>query len=156
MRVELHIRTNKSEAARDCGCKAGRSSQRAQQLCGALALAVGRGRVERIRPAFERFTYVRELRRLGAVDCTRTDEQKSGNRTGNGELQRAPCPFDNGVEHHQRCFAVQLGTGFGRGMDDVRKRARWKITVTNVRGVQTDSWVLRQVQCFLSKQTRMS
>ena len=39
--------------------------------------------------------------------------------TSDGELQRASRPFDNGIEHHQRCFVIHLGTGFGRGMDDV-------------------------------------
>ncbi len=69
MRVEFHVGAHESETARDRRCKAGRSSQRAQQLRSALALAIGRRWVERIGPTSEGFIGMGELRRLGSVNC---------------------------------------------------------------------------------------
>ena len=119
MRVEFHVRPDESKAARDGGRQAGRSAQRAQHFRGALAFGVGIRRIERIGPSCKGFTYMAELRRLAAVNCARTDEQKSGGRTGDGELQRAARAFDNRVEHDAGGFVVQRGAGLGRGMDDM-------------------------------------
>src|SRR5208282_4925850 len=64
------------------------------------------------------------------------------------KAEGAAGPFDDGIEHHQRTFAIEGGAGFGGGVDDMRKRAMRKIAVANVGSMQGNGWILREVRGF--------
>src|SRR2546426_783727 len=78
------------------------------------------------------FGHMREIRWLLAVNRARTGKKKLARAAVGSKIQTTPCAFNNGVEHQSRLVRVELGTSFGRGMDDMRKFDAGKLKSANV------------------------